>query len=338
MKTYLIAVAVLPLIICNVAYSESCGGVIPKGGAVRFLSIKAKQALETLDLREFSQSSGSNTSTSGKYGAYSGSFSDNHRQSLQEKEFNWIRQNSDLEYALSSGDPIIVRAWENCMRDLRGGPVAWFESATPNDIYLKMKFLVPQVGSSPPTSVILDSNIKINPIQPSNVFDNEECLQKGYELKPNGCYVHLINVAPSVPLSAVISNGFQALTVSMPPRMHLELKTETVTKTLPAGITVATPPTEKDSDSRNLDIPIEVEGAADGWRFDDTFSPILISKIAGPGASCRYSLKNANNPGTINFVINLVSGNSNSGRSSSCTAQTVTYNRFRYISVPNASP
>jgi hypothetical protein len=137
----------------------------------------------------------SDTSISGEYLGVGGGLTHADKSHLREKfsqvvDLRVIDENH-WHVLLLSGQRAIIDAWSKCMSDRGGGVTTYFTSVPggPNRVDLIIEYVRGRGFAGPDLKV--EKDVYLNPKQ-VEVIDREDCLKKGYVIKPEGnCTVKL---------------------------------------------------------------------------------------------------------------------------------------------------
>ncbi len=203
---------------------------------------------------------------------------------------------SSLNFAMSSGDPVIVDAWSRCMSERGGFIKIEIERRSADIVGLQISW---NAGNSTVTSATLRDDIYVGD---KTVLQGAYCLEKGTELMtgaPCPVLVKLDNSSDSLLVSVNSDAGSE--TAFVPPRMRLTREVRPYNY-LAGGCATPPPANYRKIAEWGQRCPLRIAGFAkrqtldysasltlgeelvnDGWVFDSSSAQLNLSQHRGRG-------------------------------------------------------
>jgi len=135
------------------------------------------------------------------------------QEEIQSTYLNQINQSREIDVALASGDPTIINAWSECMRN-RGGLNLRFEPAGTTDIFAYLEWF--PVGNQASTK--LTSNV-VFPAE-ITIVSGKDCFKKGKKIGiGNACRALLRSSSSKKPVAVAVNSTNDSTQAFLPARI-----------------------------------------------------------------------------------------------------------------------
>lgn len=211
------------------------------------------------------------------------------RRQIDSTYFSQVNQTREIDVALTSGDPEILRAWSSCMNE-KGGLAARFETITPTEVYLILEFRA-QVGRAEERltqDVALPAGVTVR------AGESRDCITTGRVLKHREPCAVILSIADPWQTVSVIAHGEAgSATRWLPARIELFQETQPY---------VFNPPQRADfynhqvgEIERSEVITLTPDQVRDRWMFDPSSasSTIHVTRINVTKNWCRNPIAEA---------------------------------------------
>jgi hypothetical protein len=140
------------------------------------------------------------------------------KRDLEKENFQSITSNREIDVALTSGDPIIIAAWTDCMRS-KGGLSLLFEPTSPTEVFATLEWY----SMAAVTETTLDEDVNLP--EGSIFSQGAACFKKGRTLKASGKCQAVITLPNALATLAIAVNTPHSSTRAYLPR-RIELRKE----------------------------------------------------------------------------------------------------------------
>ncbi len=208
-------------------------------------------------------------------GSYSESDYKARKQQIEREYFSQITRNRDVDVALASGDPEVLGAWKECIRQKGGGLTVRFDASTGTDIIGYIEWMSEGISATTrlTESAILPTGFRL--------AAGASCLKKGKVLHSgNPCQFRIIADNPKKSLPFTINSTRKGASAFLPARIvrvrDVKIYPTTAEDTLNtyAFRQTLTP-------TRTLSLT--EQDIKDGWLFDASTARARLYVIYGGG-------------------------------------------------------